>query len=109
MKLFRRIPSATTAAPAIPPRSAWDDDVGRADHHVIRSHTIAPMRPAATRLIVTTCESTPLAMFPATCVLKKRNATKLKNAAHTTAARGERTRVDTTVAIEFAASWNPLM
>ena len=36
-------------------------------------------------------------------------ATKLKKAAQMTACPGERTRVDTTVAMEFAASWNPLM
>jgi hypothetical protein len=36
-------------------------------------------------------------------------AAKLKNAAHTTAWSGVRTRVATIVAIEFAASWNPLM
>ena len=39
----------------------------------------------------------------------KKMAAKLKNAAHNTARPGERTRVDTTVAIELAASWNPLM
>jgi hypothetical protein len=33
----------------------------------------------------------------------------LKNAAQITAFPGVRTRVDTTVAIEFAASWKPLM
>jgi hypothetical protein len=32
----------------------------------------------------------------------------LKNAAQATATRGDRTRVDTTVAIELAASWKPL-
>ena len=32
---------------------------------------------------------------------------KLKNAAHMTAKRGERTLVETTVAIEFAESWKP--
>src|SRR3989454_11334719 len=36
-------------------------------------------------------------------------ATKLKNAAHTTAWSGVSTRVETTVAIELAASWKPLM
>src|SRR5262249_12769781 len=36
-------------------------------------------------------------------------ATKLKNAAQRTATRGDRTRVETTVAIELAASWKPLM
>ena len=50
----------------------------------------------------------PLPIVSATCTPKKRNATKLKKAAHRTAHRGERTRVDTTVAIEFAASWKPL-
>ena len=45
----------------------------------------------------------------ATSVPKKRTATKLKNAAHITACIGDNTRVDTTVAIELAASWKPLM
>src|SRR5579883_1057414 len=34
---------------------------------------------------------------------------KLKKAAQTTATRGLRTRVDTTVAMELAASWKPFM
>src|SRR6185437_3757541 len=38
---------------------------------------------------------------------KKRKAMKLKNAAHNTAKRGDRTRVDTIVAIELAASCRP--
>src|SRR5258706_7448125 len=36
-------------------------------------------------------------------------ATKLKNAAQRTASFGDMTRVETMVAIEFAASWKPLM
>ena len=36
-------------------------------------------------------------------------ATKLKNAAQITAWCGRSTPVETTVAIEFAASWNPFM
>ena len=40
---------------------------------------------------------------------KPNAATKLKKAAQTTALPGESTRVDTTVAMEFAASWKPLM
>ena len=43
----------------------------------------------------------------ATCVPRTKAATKLKNAAQTTAFCGESTRVETTVAIEFAASWKP--
>ncbi len=34
---------------------------------------------------------------------------KLKKAAQATAMSGESTRVETTVAMEFAASWKPLM
>ncbi len=45
----------------------------------------------------------------ATAVPKMKKAAKLKKAAQTTALPGESTRVDTTVAIELAASWNPLM
>src|ERR1035437_51631 len=45
----------------------------------------------------------------ATPVPNTKAATKLKNAAHSTAWPGDSTRVDTTVATELAASWNPLM
>ena len=45
----------------------------------------------------------------ATAVPNPNAAMKLKNAAHATAWPGDSTRVDTTVAIEFAASWKPLM
>src|SRR5215204_2669929 len=45
----------------------------------------------------------------ATAVPKAKAATKLKTAAQMTALPGLRTRVETTVAIEFAASWKPLM
>ena len=45
----------------------------------------------------------------ATAVPNTNAATKLKNAAQTTATSGDRTRVETTVAIEFAESCIPLM
>src|SRR3954452_2316538 len=47
-------------------------------------------------------------MVPATLVPKMNAARKLNTAAHTTACAGVSTRVETTVAIEFAASWKPL-
>src|SRR5215204_5955772 len=50
----------------------------------------------------------PLPIVPATLVPNTNAATKLKNAAHITACVGDSTRVDTMVAIEFAASWKPL-
>ena len=73
---------------------------------------IAPTSPAKITPIVRTPEAgstTSFAIVSATCVLKMRNAMKFQNAAHITAYFGERTRVDTTVAIELAASWKPLV
>src|SRR5438270_119704 len=104
------VPDRTTAAPAMPPTNACDDDVGSPSQNVIRFQPMAPTNPAKTTPIVSTCWSTTsLAMVLATCVLNTRKATKLKNAAHSTAHRGDSTRVDTTVAIELAASWNPFV
>lgn len=51
----------------------------------------------------------PVPMVFATWVPIKKAATKLKKAAHQTAYFGFSTRVETTVAMELAASWNPLM
>src|SRR3977135_4128935 len=48
-------------------------------------------------------------MVAATARPKTRRATKLKNAAQITAQCGLSTRVETTVAIELAASWKPFM
>ncbi len=71
---------------------------------------IAPVRPAKITANVTIFTSTiPDPTVLATAVPKVNAATKLKNAAQTTAWPGDSTRVETTVAIEFAASWNPLM
>ena len=51
----------------------------------------------------------PLPIVRATLTPNPNAATKLKNAAQTTAWVGLSTRVETTVAIELAASWKPLM
>ncbi len=51
----------------------------------------------------------PAPMVLATAVPKMNAAAKLKNAAQTTALPGDSTRVETTVAMELAASWKPLM
>ena len=51
----------------------------------------------------------PLPIVLATAVPTTNAATKLKNAAQNTATPGLRTRVETTVAMEFALSWKPLM
>ena len=71
---------------------------------------MAPARPPNTTAKVTIRMSImPAPTVLATAVPNAKAATKLKNAAQMTALPGESTRVDTTVAIEFAASWKPLM
>ena len=75
-----------------------------------RFHTIAPHSPPRITQWSTIPDSTtPLPTDFATLTPNPKAATKLNTAAHTTACIGVRTRVDTTVAMEFAASWNPLM
>src|SRR3954470_21211930 len=103
-------PALATAAPAYPPKSACEELVGRPAYQVKRFHAIAPIIPAKITASVTTLRSTmPLPTVLATAVPTRNAAAKLKNAAQITALPGESTRVETTVAIEFAASWKPLM
>src|SRR5215208_47420 len=102
-------PALATPAPAKPPMSACEDEVGRPSHQVRRFQAIAPASPAKTTASLTTAESTVLPTVLATCVGKTRKAMKLNRAAQTTASRGVSTRVETTVAIELAASWKPLV
>src|SRR5262245_17335273 len=92
--------------------SACEELVGSPKYHVMTSHTIAPMSPqsktqsrhgSAIRSMST--RSPP--MVCATRVPNRAKATKLKNAAQATATPGESTRVETTVAIELAASCQP--
>ena len=72
---------------------------------MIRSQTIAPISPAKMTANETIEMSTrPEPTVFATAVPKVNAATKLKKAAHTTAFPGVSTRVETTVAIELAAS-----
>src|SRR3546814_7314378 len=76
---------------------------------VMTFQTIAPVS-----ALNTTCASTmsglmiPAPIVLATCNPNTRKAMKLKNAAQATAQCGLSTRVDTTVAIELAASCKPL-
>src|SRR5437879_13564329 len=103
-------PAWATAAPADPPISAWDEDVGKPPHHVIKSHTIAPIKPPRMTVGSTIERSIkPLPSVFATAVPRPNAATKLKNAAHTPAVAGLKTRADTIVAIECALAWNRLM
>ena len=102
-------PAFATAAPTMPPMSACDDEVGSPRKNVKRLQRIAPTSAAKMRPIESTFWSTTsFAIALATWVPKIRNAAKLKNAAHDHREPGCQHPVDTTVAIELAASWKPL-
>src|SRR5512132_68105 len=93
------------AAPAYPPISACEEEVGSPQIQVSRSQTIAPISPASTTYWVTMSSwIIPLPMVLATAVPRKKAAAKLKNAAQATANLGDSTRVETTVAMLLAAS-----
>ena len=82
-----------------------DDDDGIPPHHVMRFQLIAPTNaPSITDESTIAGFTIPPAIVFATAVVKTKAAMKLKNAAQRTAKLGERTRVETTVAMEFAAS-----
>src|SRR5207245_11143114 len=75
-------PALTTAAPAKPPISAWEELVGNPQTHVIRSHTIATMSPATiTHWSTTAVPTTPLPTLRPTPTPKPNAAPKVKNAA----------------------------
>src|SRR6266498_1755003 len=80
-------PALATPAPAKPPMSACDDEVGSPNHQVRRFQAMAPTRPAKTTASLTTCASTVLPTVLATWVLNTMKATKLKTAAQITVAR----------------------
>ena len=103
-------PAFATPAPVNPPISAWLLLDGSPTPHVTRFQTIAPTSaPKMTCASMTPALTMPVPIVSATCSPNTANAMKLKNAAHTTAVLGLRTRVETTVAIEFAASCRPFM
>jgi hypothetical protein len=104
------IPELATAAPTSPPTRVCDELEGIPYHQVIRFHVIAARTAAAiTVRFITSGFITPLPIVVATFKGNIRKATKLKKAAITTAANGERTFVETTVAIELAESWKPFI
>ena len=74
-------------------------------YQVMRFHMMAPVRaPRMTHWSTTPASTTPFPTVLATWTPKPKAATKLKKAAQATACIGVSTRVETTVAMEFAAS-----
>src|SRR5256886_2746812 len=93
-----------SAAPQSPPISAWLELDGKPNHQVAMFQPNAASTAQSTVVIVTTSVSTnPLPIVAATAPPNKAPV-RLKNAAIAIAWRGVSTRVETTVAIAFAAS-----
>ena len=102
------MPALATPAPTKPPTNACDDEDGMPNHQVIKFQEMAPpSAPNITALSIISFEIIPFPTVLATCRPKNKKATKLKNAAQTTAACGVSNRVETISAMEFAASWKP--
>src|SRR5512146_1382972 len=100
---------AITAAPINPPISACDELLGSPTYHVSRFHTMAASSAAITAIGVSADGSaTSVPMVLATWVLMNAPR-KLRIAAIIMATRGERTRVETLVAMAFAVSWKPFV
>ena len=101
-------PPLLMPAPSRPPIRAWLLDEGMPSHQVITFHAIAPIR--APKMMPGSTIIGSMIPFPtvsATWRPKNRKAMKLKKAAQATATGGLSTRVETTVAIELAASCRP--
>src|SRR5216684_5354525 len=107
--MMARNPAEAIAAPPYPPINAWDELVGSPRDNVSKFQRIAPNRPASTTCsLIKLMRTKPWPIVFATAVPNTNAAMKFQNAAQTTAHNGVRTRVETTVAIEFAASCEPL-
>ena len=91
-------------------RACVDDD-GSPKYQVMRFQVMAPTTALKTRTSPTAPRGA--AMMPSPTVLATPVATsapmRLAIAAMTSAARGVSARVDTAVAMAFAASWNPFV
>jgi hypothetical protein len=106
-------PAAQMPEPIRAPMRAWDDDVGRPRNQVMRFQEMAPTSPPSTMKGMMSFSTSPslmtLEIVDATATPNVNAAMKLKKAARATALVGERTFVDTTVAMELAESWKPLV
>ena len=102
---------AQRVEPTRPPMRAWDDEEGRPKYQVMRFQQIAPTTPAKTTPSAARpvgSETTPLPTVLAT-LAPRWAPMKLPIAAMPSAMRGVRARVETLVAMAFAASWKPLV
>src|ERR1035437_2285599 len=101
--------AAARHAPHKPPMSACDELDGIPNHQVNRFQRMAATRAQIRTSDVATFGSTrPEAIVLATA-LPMKAPTRLVTVASATACRGDNTLVATTVAMELAVSWKPLM
>src|SRR5690606_9491497 len=102
---------AASAAPISPPINACEDEDGSPNHQVIRFQVMPPS--SAHRISCEPTSITPASIRPEAMVLATAVPAsapiRFMLAARPTACIGESTLVATTVAIELAVSWNPLM
>jgi hypothetical protein len=109
-KITAPVPLPAIAAPINPPTNVCDELDGMPSHHVIRFQIIAAIIAEKIRFRVTILGSiTPFPIVFATFNGKIRKARKLHNVARLTADIGDSTFVETTVAMELAESWKPLI
>ena len=102
--MITRTPAVAIEAPTMLDRMAWLEEVGRPKYQVIRSHMIADRSAETTVICVTEAVSTrPEPRVLATAV-PERAPTMFRMAAIVTATFGDRTLVETEVAIAFAVS-----
>src|ERR1035441_7578970 len=110
--ITRQLPcAAASAAPHSPPTRAWLELVGKPTYQVSKSQAIAPNKAQISVTLVKSnseVSTNPPAMVLATAV-QRSAPIRLVVADKTMAWRGLNTLVDTTVAMELAVSWNPLM
>src|SRR5690606_23407841 len=111
MTTSKLLAAAASAAPSRPPISACEDEDGRPNHQVIRFQVIPPI--SAHRISCEPTSITPASISPDEIVLATAVPAsapiRFIDAARPTACIGESTLVATTVAIELAVSWKPLM
>ena len=101
---------AASAAPTSPPIKAWEDEDGSPKYQVMRFHTMAPTIAANTTVRPCVVSGTEMMLPTVFATLVETSApARLNTADSASAARGVSARVDTDVAIEFAASWKPLV
>ena len=101
-------PACATAAPANPPIKVCEELEGIPSHHVNKFQKVAANNPAKITHKSMALLSTVFATVLPTLISNTQKASTLNDAAQITACKGDRTLVETTVAIEFAASWKPL-